>query len=1484
MRSLFLSTLIFFISFGGMIASAEGYLTDGDDISTGLSLGLDLADAIADKKDIVEGVKEVAESKYDDWIWDSIGGYEKFWKGQVDDTDAYVNQAKDAIDEVLDIIEKVQELGTKLGEGKYDEALFIVVDKVVDKVDHPVVKVAWTAIKLAYESHKAVLETGAALQIEALYGAMSNDRRLLGTIDPDSDSPKLIPENAATADYFFNKYIVTNDHTRAMVKAYVVNVIGDEWPERSWGDWVEDWKAIGSGEDTERSAEIRALSSDFRNKARTWIMRIIKDVNEQARTAWAEVKVRKEMYAFQAFAERLKAFSGDLPNLLREFKSKKKYREELPEYKVYLAKSPEALRAAEKLIEKPEKRKLLLKAIETWKSRLVRASSACYLIGEAQLSTSLKEQLKQWWNLEDRYQDALESLEETIVNEPVQVYEEGEGVVVDAEVAQYYKDLFELHLGPFKNWSIHPNNAAGNVLMYLNRGNFEKASEAWSEFNSQDKVYDSYYSDISDQMRKVFKVKKSEYTEQINELRAEKQRLLKERGDIQTRIDEASTSSDESLKESCYQEQRNNTSQMAQVEEKIKELNGKIASCKEAWILAEYVNGSFRDVTSAMVKQANTETKEVWDAFEELKDLCRSQWFSYNGSVRDVEQALPIKAITGEGPPTWSDSLLNRRMALVKKAFDEIKNDQYTGIGSFKKAKIPVELLVAMSHRIDDIKDSISHIGTFLASSPGIKDAGSIVEGAKAEISSIKKSFENWDQAAKEMERIPKLTNKAIKEIQVLVKPDKFKERLQEIELVRKAAQKVPDLTKKLKKKFEELYALAKTKEAEGQADIEWVITKQRQVRAFLLDQEDKNILKKSGDDYRLILQEEDGMLISDTPFRHYMTAGEIKTFSGEILAGWEGYPGFKFIKSNASGVYKYLTDLLRLPEIKSASEDNVIVRTGEGSYLVIWASALPKLDEAVKALKYDDSDIKFEQAILGVTQVEGMAGVLIPSDAKVKCTVTENYKSYEKDYENTLGKEYIKILESLQKVFDEREKYLEKHGSQPAGPGTPGEPGSSGPDGPGDKPEGPGVGPRGPGGTEGMGVRVTPGEFGGFYQIYDARVNTVSLRNASGDVILTNSEMRQGYIEITARLSTMQRVQKLLISVNDGRTWNELTVNQSIRYQFMPIPNRRYQPVIKVLTVDADEIPMKVFPNVNCIMYKDIDYSQLITETVRKISEAYETKNIALFSDYVSRDFLGNKTYLMEGVRFDFDMFTDIRLIIFINRIDQGGGIFTAETKWDKTQTPRTTMQQQRTSGRTNMVFAMEDGKMKITNLRGNLIYATLSPEIAESSGLPSETVEEIRVAQITRTPVQPGAGETEESGGVSSSISTQNGTITSTPPPPAPPDNFNSFDFSAGAEGGQGVGDIYFWQLNQFTCNGTAQIQEVTGTSTFDNLDEAPASGYGNNVAITNGDVFVIITREGYYGKIRITSLTNNMPVNYSVTFEYALQTDGSRNINTQ
>ncbi|MCX7716449.1 MAG: InlB B-repeat-containing protein, partial [Endomicrobia bacterium] len=127
------------------------------------------------------------------------------------------------------------------------------------------------------------------------------------------------------------------------------------------------------------------------------------------------------------------------------------------------------------------------------------------------------------------------------------------------------------------------------------------------------------------------------------------------------------------------------------------------------------------------------------------------------------------------------------------------------------------------------------------------------------------------------------------------------------------------------------------------------------------------------------------------------------------------------------------------------------------------------------------------------------------------------------------------------------------------------------------------------------------------------------------------------------------------------------------------------------------------------------------------------------------------------------------------------------------------------------------------------------------------------------------------------------KNGSVTSSSPPP--PDNIHGYDFSSGQEVGIGAGDFNFEMMPGgmgFNSIPPAGIQKLSGVS-FDDLNTAPETGYSQYVTLSVGNVLVFKTREGYYGKAEIISLTIGPPTD-NVTFKYAVQLDKTTNLRTK
>lgn len=320
------------------VGTGASLLTQSEDFTKAVTYGLNVATYTAEKKSGKEAAQKLMGY---DVLWDLLGkGEEALLNG---DPDA-IPTLKDNFLKVKLVLDKTAEIADRIGRGELTEGAISSIDTAVGLLNHPVVNAMWEAIKLTYQSQKAVESTGAALQIETLYGIVDRDRRLFGV--SSGNGPRLIQVNSGTADYFFNKYLITNASTRALVKTYVEKVLGEEFPTLPTGQRIFAMLTFTSDAAKEEQ-ELRKLE-EFKNTSRRWIVALLKDLNKQASLVWARTRAMQQREKFQAFYKRAGKAFANIDEALAYFTNMARIRKE---YKTYPAK----LKAMQVALEKARK-------------------------------------------------------------------------------------------------------------------------------------------------------------------------------------------------------------------------------------------------------------------------------------------------------------------------------------------------------------------------------------------------------------------------------------------------------------------------------------------------------------------------------------------------------------------------------------------------------------------------------------------------------------------------------------------------------------------------------------------------------------------------------------------------------------------------------------------------------------------------------------------------------------------------------------------------------------------------------------------------------------------------------------------------------------------------------------------------------------------------------------------------------------------------
>lgn len=1357
-------------------------------------LGLNAATAMASKKDVVKGLKDTAKDEYTDWLWEAVGGTEQFMTGNAE---AQIPAAKDKILKIVDTVKKIEAFTLAMAEGKYEEATFMALDEAVGSIDHPLVAVTWEMAKLTYESHKLVQSSKAALQVEHIYGVVSSDRRMMGVVDPNADSPALIPLDKASVDYFFNRYVITGKSARSSLRAYVETVLGEDWPEESWSDYVKSWRMIGSGLDTARDSETEMLATEWRNKARGWTLQLLKEANKKAKQAWAEARLRRQMTEFQKFADRVGHFyEDDMERMLEEFLAIKAARAAEKELQKLPQKSQKAYAEMRPKISKMDAKDLKhasswQEKINQWQLTCLSAGSKMQAVNEG-LSQSIYAEREKWLSLAEQLESVVQQKKgdvyQGVEEEAFPDREYGSGLSrqtrkqrhaeIEARAKKFYAEFFEPLFTEF-DWvavqkeievtdlggeakkepiTAEPEELPEKVLERLNQGDF-KGAQAMTDFWSKDvrRAIYKHFSEIEQAIKNVLRetprsvLAAEKKVIQVQERYAElKNKLNPKIAANRKRIDEViheyNTFYGVNWKkvEADGQYQSLVASNRAMEEQKRSFSRSNVQPAryahrvlKSGWARASGlpmpVLERMKSLEMVTYKDVHRQITEARSAFVELAQARRQQYDSYQSQCGVILKMLPRPG----AEKYWLSE-------------DELKRAREGTYTYMAKAKTDGPVRAA------DMTSALA------AMAPDTDNRG-LADRLLGRAVDIEAREPNWQQARQKFAQLPILDAQDVEQIRVFVDPEfdpnKCRESIKEAMAI---AQNISSMKSKLKSAAQK----AATDERNRQADRDLVNEKIDMINMYFSVMQNQGLIRWSVDDYQIVLPEKgyNGMVRIKEPYPHYATREELQPFVQPVRQAWSQLKARSFAQKYTPKHVAKWEQIMSLDNIPMAKEPNFIAPNYN---LPIYESDLEKAKKLLENTSGDSPDYKqtMEQVaelVPGLMQVPTVIDKQRDEQqAKLyKMDLQEYYKKVKKpqkiyyyrihekaqeaidsgELDHDLGKIYAALGQRVEELHFEYKDYQAKQKELEAQEMARQI----------EEEQRRKMKAEGEKTVNAMDSNQLAAFYG--YTFEDARLNSRSVSNMRGDVILTPKDLIAGDIVVEGRLFTLDKAETLLLSKDGGRTWEQIGLARQIRYRFRPVPGMPYDFILRIKTTDGREARLKLFNTVESFVYHDVNMDQLVAQTIKLIAEAYENMNLVAFMQHVARDYLGNKAILEEGVRFDFDMFTNIRLTIYINRITQRGNLFVAETKWDKKQTPRTTGQEQRTTGKTTFIFGLQDGKMKIKNLRGDLIYATLSPQIAQASGKSSSVVDQIRTARDDRNPTQPGAGETEDEGGVSS------------------------------------------------------------------------------------------------------------------------------------
>lgn len=899
-------------------APLQAVLTNSDDMSKVTKLGLDYATAIAEKKDASEGTKDIIKKQFDDWTWNYVvGNYEKLI---FQNAEAEIPAFKEKIGKMSELLERIGNISTQLGEGKYDEAAFTAVDQAVATFDHPLVSTMWASVKLAYESHKLVQQSKAELQIETLYGALDSDRRLRGA--SSGDGPKLFNMDSQTVDYFFNKYLITNDSTREMVKAYVKVRLNEEFPEASY---LESFKGWLTGSDSAKEEELAQLEQ-YKNTSRRWIMELLKDLNNQATARYNEVRVQQQLAEFQRFAAKFKNIDASIESLLNEFRQINEYKKESAKYSSILSgiltqKAAVQAELKNNKLSISQKKHILTKAEEVY-LECMKYWSRANIIG----NTGFAGQFKANMNELDGIIKQIKLSMETSSSDVLVFYSNEMG----GQNKAYFSSLFSGLLTEYV-FKVDFETYKQKYMELLNSGDFKAAEEVlhytYIYNNYMGKGIENELEAMEAHYKEILANAQKKYENESKKLAADLARVSLQIGQI---IDNGGTPP-----MSLY-------NSYDSIKQFISDLDGAKSEFDKA----------VSDLWTSQAQKYQDFEKEIIDnynIFKALADDRKKELENYRAILRPLYTQLPIRVGATDGLPLFSLSDARQLLPVLEienaKFFLDKLNQESTLGYKFSNASarnvggVLTAKTMEIAQKIDELRRVIQ---VFENETP--------------------KTIKIWENGKKQWDALKKPESEDI--AQFIVFADENFDYEKEFGICESAAAKTEAYISELRRIQSEYITKAETEISNMEKDYDYFNAIVKQYDSWIKEKITQKVLeldiapsgvplqkdKTYSGEYRLGLNTDPvtGMIVINEPYPHYATAQEIKNIA--ILQQTKNElvqkPFYKFLTSNMPEVANYFNRLLSGDLTQAAKEENFII--GKGLKNTIWKT---NIDEAELAL-----------------------------------------------------------------------------------------------------------------------------------------------------------------------------------------------------------------------------------------------------------------------------------------------------------------------------------------------------------------------------------------------------------------------------------------------------------------------------------------------------------------------------------------------------
>ncbi len=959
-------------------------------------LSVNALTAMIAKKDAIAGAQKIIRKTFDDeWTWNYvIGNYEKMI---FQNAEAEIPKFNKKINGMIGDVQGVIDVSLRIYEGNYDEAAFKVLDIAVGKMGHPIVSLTWEGVKLCYESHKEVVATGVALDIERLYGIVNNDRRLVG-ISADDAQPKLIPVTRQNADYFFNKYLIVNDGVRALMKSYVTKKLGEKFPEDVFivavmGDLI-------TGEDTQRAKEIEKISQHKEDGIR-WTVALLNDLNNQVKVEWAKTRLRKNVAEIQEFLRKFKGITDErmLADLLADMKNQKAYKEDAEKYPKLLDESKKERERVKNAVEKLKpteaaRAQEFTSLAMDWHHKLRQASARAFKINKMQLSEDLEKEMYDWDRfrefLSEKYKEKTASIGDEAFKE---IYATISTNPTYALIDDTYSALFKPLLKPYP-WPVDPEKVKEQLLDSLQRGRFDKAQEIiykWKNFTMAETAEGSlweYYNKLSKEMYDLWVATRKPLAEELARVEQTCRAIV-----------------DATQWNACWK------GSYEPLYKRVVGLDGAVTFSQCTYGYPQCAMSSLSSAQYTLFAGTSEWLQNTYNAFEELSSQRQLELEELRKGLASLSKALPF-------PP--ADKPLE--VEQLEKDLANVKENAWVAVtkGWMDREKVGnvgniVALMQQKAYELDQWQYLADSIRAYEAVVSGLELKWSIgAKEAQAFLNGVRFNEEEYNQFT------------------VLADQSFSKE---EVERYRRIVSQVPSVISGLKETFRQFMVLGDTQLTNTSRDADWLKGLAKELTQWLNAKVKTGILTTYSGTWTVNVAGQERMAATSVPYPHYLTKEEADKLAKE---GKE-LKAYSFIRNYMPTSLPVYENLISCAGVPLAEGENFMLP----DKTIIYRSALDTADPLVAALRPDEereylyqerlkaiaavlprtvdiADYVEEQRRRNVAQMLGTAYVPIPQQGRLIPMDTSTLTF-------PLGVTYTELRTKIETAMRERVDYLKK-------------------------------------------------------------------------------------------------------------------------------------------------------------------------------------------------------------------------------------------------------------------------------------------------------------------------------------------------------------------------------------------------------------------------------------------------------------------------